>query len=399
MRRLKPQSQRSQQDPLRAIYAFSGDPITFGHLDIVQRAARTYDEVVVAIGENPDKAGRYLFSQAERLAFAQRALAHLPNVGCVIFSGLLGEYAYRHGFDVIVRGVRNASDLESEMVLFSVIESIHPTLDIVFFPTRPELSHISSSVVKAMVAEGGDVSEYCPLFVKQELEQRLLGKFFVGVAGGIAAGKTYLAKRLVEVLRRRVSATYISLDEIGHYILANTEKPLYARTRQQIAAAFGPQVQRPDSSIDRKLLGRIVFHDTAALARLNQIMREPMLARLYEETREAPPGITVIEGAILVEACWTKIVNNNVILVDAPADVRHRRLRQDRDVPDDEAHAKIARQPTAADRRAALEHNIREHGWGRIWAVDNSDGEPDCEKLAGDLLKACPPEALRRPPA
>jgi len=145
---------------MRAIYAFSGDPITYGHIDIVKRAAKTYSDVVVAIGENPDKSGSYLFTAGERLAMAELALRDIPNVTCQIMKGLLAEFSYRHGFDVIIRGVRNAGDLEGEMTFFAVNQSLHPTVDTVFLPTQPKLSHISSSVVKAIISEGGDASKY-----------------------------------------------------------------------------------------------------------------------------------------------------------------------------------------------------------------------------------------------
>ena len=78
---------------MRAIYAFSGDPITCGHIDVVRRAATTYDEVTVAIGENPSKQGQYLFSLEERLCMAEKCLEQFPNVSCLSFIGLLGEYA------------------------------------------------------------------------------------------------------------------------------------------------------------------------------------------------------------------------------------------------------------------------------------------------------------------
>ena len=116
---------------MRAIYAFSGDPITYGHIDIAQRAARTYSEVVVAIGENPQKVGDYLFTSDERLALSQQCFDGLDNVTCVRFTGLLAEYAYRNDFDFIVRGVRNNSDLEGEMVQFAVNDILHDGVDTV----------------------------------------------------------------------------------------------------------------------------------------------------------------------------------------------------------------------------------------------------------------------------
>jgi pantetheine-phosphate adenylyltransferase len=371
---------------MRAIYAFSGDPITYGHIDIAQRAARTYSEVVVAIGENPQKVGNYLFTSDERLALAQQCFDGLDNVNCIRFTGLLAEYAYRNDFDFIVRGVRNNSDLEGEMVQFAVNDSLHAGVDTVFYPTRPELSHISSSVVKAIVAEGGDVSNYCPLHVKEALERRIRGTFTVGIAGGIAAGKTYVAQQLIEQLQKQVTATYISLDEVGHYVLSDADGAIYRKTRDRIAAAFGQHLVLEGSAIDRRALGQIVFANPTALTQLNQIMREPMLTRLYEETQTSPRGIVVLEGAILVEAQWTKLVNNNIILVDASEAVRLERLMNRSQIEMDEARPKIERQVNSDERRTMMEQHLANDRWGRLWHLNTDDGNPDIAALCNDIL-------------
>ncbi|OVE78207.1 hypothetical protein BVX99_00425 [bacterium F16] len=371
---------------MRAIYAFSGDPITYGHIDIVKRAARTYSDVVVAIGENPDKSGRYLFSAKERLRMAEYALKDIPNVTCHIMTGLLAEYAYRHGFDVIIRGVRNTSDLEGELTFFAVNQSLHPAVDTVFLPTQPKFSHISSSVVKAIVAEGGDASSYCPLPIKEMMERRMGHKMFIGVAGGIAAGKSCFANDLVDELKKHAAASYISLDNIGHFILSSSDKALYLKTRQMICREFGNDLMNEDTSINRKALGRVVFNNAGALKTLNVIMRGPMLARLYEETHATPSGIIVLEGAILVEANWGKVVNNNVILVDAPEESRIKRLVERDNISPQEAQEKINRQVGAEERKAMLEKNIKRSGWGRYWEFMNTSETIDCSQIMTDIL-------------
>ena len=356
---------------MRAIYAFSGDPITFGHFDIVQRTAKTYDTVVVAIGENPQKKDKYLFSIRERLNLANQCLKPFKNVTCTTFTGLLGEYAYRNGFDVIVRGVRNNTDLEGELVQFAVNETLHPSVDTVFFPTRRQLSHVSSGVVKAIAAEGGDVSKYCPLCIKEALEKKILNKFTIGIAGGIAAGKSYVAKRLVEEIAKKLTASYVSLDAIGHYILEDSQSLIYQNTRKRIIQRFGRKVKLSNGSIDRKILGKIVFNSQAALSDLNKIMHEPIMARFYEKTRELPGGVIVIEGAILVEAEWTNLVNNNVILVDAPEEVRLRRLAQRYEINAEDGITKIRRQISATERKELIQNRIKKNDWGRLWEIHN----------------------------
>lgn len=372
---------------MKAIYAFSGDPITYGHIDIVSRAACTYDAVVVAIGDNPAKVGRYLFSKAERLALSERCLSGMDRVTCVGFQGLLAEYAYRNQFDVIVRGVRNNSDLEGELIQFAVNESLHPILDTVFFPARGRLAHISSGVVKAIVRECGDVSAYCPLAVKEALEKKILGRLAVGVAGGIAAGKTFVAERLAEALAERsVTACYISLDSVGHYVLGPSEEHIYRQTRRRIGETFGDAVIRDDGTVDRHRLGRIVFNDAEALAELDRLMREPMLAKLYERTRNLPKGVVLLlEGAILVEGGWTNAVNNNVVLVDAPEPVRRDRLVKRDRLSEEEATMKIRRQISASERAAMLRERIAEHGWGRLWEIGDVTCKATVDGVAAEI--------------
>ncbi len=382
---------------MRAIYAFSGDPITHGHIDVVSRAAATYPQVTVAIGENPQKEGRYLFAIEERLALTQYCLSHFPNVQCVIFNGLLGEYAYRNGFDVIIRGIRNNTDLEGELVQFAVSQTLHPTVDTVFFPTRRQLSHISSGVVKAIVAEGGDVSAYCPLFIKEQLEKRILGRLTVGIAGGIAVGKTFIAKRLVSELQKHTLASYISLDHIGHHVLENTEAVIFQKTRERITRKFGKEILNSDGTIDRKALGKIVFPNPIALADLNEIMHEPMMAGLYEMTRELPRGVLIIEGAILVEARWTNLVNNNVILVDAPEDIRMHRLTHLGDMHEEEARSKINRQISSLERRSIMDKRIAKHNWGRIWALQNDGSSLDLSCLVKEIIQISQSQPLMSP--
>jgi pantetheine-phosphate adenylyltransferase len=368
---------------MRAIYAFSGDPITAGHVDIVERAARTYSELLVAIGENPAKSGRYLFDADQRLAFAQSALAHLPNVSCTVFSGLLAEFAYRQGYDVIVRGVRNEGDLGDELTLYAVNRSLHSSVDTVFLPARPDLGHISSGVVKAIVREGGDVSTFCSLQVKQALEQRLLQRRLIGVAGGIASGKSTIAKQLVEALSADGPAATVNLDQVGHFVLSNSAEPIYQATRERIAKRFGPHLQTADSAIDRRALGAIVFADGDALRELNTIMHEPMVARLYDETRRLGGGAIIIEGAILVEAGWTSIVNNNVVLVDAPEALRLQRIMDRDGLDESEARRRIDRQIPSADRLALLRQHIDRERWGQIWEIDGEN--PDLGPVLDSL--------------
>ena len=373
---------------MRAIYAFSGDPITFGHIDIVERAAKTYEHLVVAIGQNPNKAGRYLFSVEERLSMISQCFKHLNNVKVEKFQGLLAEYAYRHRFDVIVRGVRNNTDLESELILFSVNKSLQKNIDTVFFPTNPEMGHISSSVVKAIVTEGGDVSKYCPLLVKENLERKILGKYYVGIAGGIAAGKTHFSKEILNAIQAKTDATYISLDAVGHHVLSNSSREIYKATRQKVIDTFGPDLENEDGSINRRKLGAIVFNEKRHLETLNQLMRSPMLARLYEENLDTPGGIILLEGAILIESEWTDLINNNVIIVDAPEEIRMQRLMTRTKCNEEQALQKIRRQISSKKRLSIMKNIIKTKKHGQIWDINNDGSSVNYDALSDQIIEA-----------
>lgn len=149
-----------------AIYPGSFDPITYGHLDIVERAARVFDRVVLAVLQNPRKAA--LFGEAERVEVIGRAIAEeLPadvagRVSIVRFDGLTVDAARRHGAEFVVRGLRAVSDFETELQMAHFNQKLAPEIDTVFFMTALEHGYLSSSLVKEIARFGGDVSAMVP---------------------------------------------------------------------------------------------------------------------------------------------------------------------------------------------------------------------------------------------
>lgn len=153
-----------------AVYPGTFDPITLGHLDIVQRAAHLFDKVVVAILHNPTK--QPLFSLDERIRLAQMSVANTPHVEVDTFSGLLVDYYQQHDFQAVVRGVRNHTDFDVEIQMSYMNESLHPALHTVFLPTRPDLSFISSSLVKDVALHSGSVTHLVTPSVEEALVAR-----------------------------------------------------------------------------------------------------------------------------------------------------------------------------------------------------------------------------------
>ena len=154
-----------------AIYPGSFDPITSGHLNIIQRAAKIFDKLIVCVMVN---AGKHpMFSQEERVNLIRRVTADIPNVE-VDFSGeLLAEYAKRKGSCVIVKGLRAGSDFENEFQMALINHKINPELDTMFLTAESEFMYMSSSSVKELGRYGVDLSDFLPEAIIPAFQKKL----------------------------------------------------------------------------------------------------------------------------------------------------------------------------------------------------------------------------------
>ncbi len=148
----------------------SFDPVTFGHVDIIERTARHFDEVIVAIIRNPQKT-QSLFTLEERQEMLAEELEHLDNIRLEVFKGLLVDFARQRGADAIVKGLRAVSDFDYELQMAQMNQKL-TDIDTFFLSTSPEYSYLSSSLVKEVARFGGDVSEMVPERVVKRLTSR-----------------------------------------------------------------------------------------------------------------------------------------------------------------------------------------------------------------------------------
>ena len=156
-----------------AIYPGTFDPITNGHADLVQRAAKRFREVIVAIAASPAK--QPCFTLEERQQLATDALAHLKNVRIVGFDGLLAAFAQAQGAGIILRGLRAVSDFEYEFQLASMNRKLAPSVETMFLTPDEGYSFISSSLVREVAKLGGDISPFVHANVERALRGRLCG--------------------------------------------------------------------------------------------------------------------------------------------------------------------------------------------------------------------------------
>lgn len=154
-----------------AIYPGTFDPVTNGHLDIVERAAMLFDQVIVAVTTNSTK--NPMFSLAERLDMFQEVTQHLSNVQIESFSGLLVEYAARRGASVLIRGLRAISDFEYESQMALINRKISHGMDTVFLTASEKNTYLNSTIVKEVARFGGDVTCFVPAAVNERIRKKL----------------------------------------------------------------------------------------------------------------------------------------------------------------------------------------------------------------------------------
>ena len=155
-----------------AVYAGTFDPITLGHLSVVERGALLFDRLFVLVAVNPNK--RPLFSVEERVDMLREVCACFENVECWSTEGYVVEFARAQGARYLIRGVRGSTDAEGEMTLANLNRGLAPEIETVFVPAHPELSEVSSSKLKELSRGGADISRYCPPEIVARLRARAL---------------------------------------------------------------------------------------------------------------------------------------------------------------------------------------------------------------------------------
>lgn len=154
-----------------AIYPGSFDPVTFGHLDIIRRAASIFDELTVSVLNNTQKTP--LFSVEERVNMLEEVTKEYPNIKIHSFTGLLVEFAKECEAHIIVRGLRAITDFDYELQMAQTNRIMSPDLDTLFLTTSLEYAYLSSTTVKEVAAFGGDISAFVPPYVEEKIRERM----------------------------------------------------------------------------------------------------------------------------------------------------------------------------------------------------------------------------------
>ena len=154
-----------------AVYPGSFDPVTKGHFDIIERASRLFDKLIVVVLINPEK--QPVFSAAERVRFIEEITAGVENVEVDSFDGLLADYVTRRGATAVIKGLRAMSDFEYEFQMALINKQLNPAMETLFLITGNEYMYLSSSIVRQLASFGGDVSRFIPAEIRDEIVERL----------------------------------------------------------------------------------------------------------------------------------------------------------------------------------------------------------------------------------
>jgi pantetheine-phosphate adenylyltransferase len=147
-----------------AVFPGSFDPVTIGHIDIVKRALPLFDKLIIAIGSNSEK--KYLFSEGKRKAWLKKIFSAEKKISVMSYSGLTVDFCKKNSAQYILRGIRTSADFEFERLIAQSNSQIAPGVETVFILSRPEYSHISSTIVRDIIRHKGDFSKFVPREIK-----------------------------------------------------------------------------------------------------------------------------------------------------------------------------------------------------------------------------------------
>ncbi len=157
-----------------AIYPGSFDPVTYGHIDIIERASRLTDRLIIGVLKNSSKTP--LFSTDERVKMLSEAISYIPNVTVESFEGLTVEFAKSVGANAMIRGLRAVTDFEYELQLSQTNKVLEQSIDTIFLTTNLKYSYLSSTITKEIAVYGGDISRFVPPNVEKALKEKLAGR-------------------------------------------------------------------------------------------------------------------------------------------------------------------------------------------------------------------------------
>lgn len=371
----------------RGLLCLSADPPTHGHADLMMRAARKCRELIVGVLNNEAKANTYKFTLAQRVAMVERVaqLMRLGNVRVMGDDGLAVDLYLEEDCDVMFRGIRNENDASYEQDLADINKLLYDGVRNEVLLADPKFRLISSTLAKNLVSIHAGGERMLPLFVKQALEEVLLGQYLIGVTGCIASGKSWVSEQLVRMAQLHGCAAYrVNVDELIRKMY-ETDTPGAERVRQNMADEFGSDILQsvPGSQftrVDRKLLASRLYciaappDKPAVRLRIEQNVAEaqritqPYVNMLFRKALRGLKGLVVVEWAQLAEMEMGPWMNLNAIVVDSP---QREEMVRERNIPEANLAALGCVQWEPQVKTARLRAECERYGSGTIIEYSN----------------------------
>lgn len=316
------------------LFSLSADPIHFGHLNVIRRAAKACENLIVLVSNSDGK--DYVFNLATRLQMVKRAILHHieeKNIKVIGSDELLVDVFLREGCDMMFRGVRDGEDRRFEEAQMNLHSRILPGFSgmVRYLDAHKAFQDVSSTLVRSFASKGLDISDMVPLFVKSRMERKVLNRYLVGVTGQMGTGKTYVAEMLGRWLAsRNVPAMNLNLDVLVRNLYVEQTQGA-DRVREKLAELLGPTIlSHGGSEVNPNRLKEMLAQGKIPPDTLKEMhnITAPHVYRLMRECMAGARGVVLLEWAQLIENDMCSLVNNDVIVVEAPEKYRKEFLKK-----------------------------------------------------------------------
>lgn len=366
----------------KAIYALSADPITKGHLSLIERASKMFDQLVVAIGNNDKK--KYLFTSEERLSITEQSLKTLDLSGCdvhaAVFSGSLANFAFENDINVVVRGIRNAKDFQEEQDLANINKTLNNGLETCFILTEANQSSVSSSAAKEIIRNGHFADDFLTLHSKSKLQNKINNQRFIGITGLMGSGKSFISEQLDKMSE---GMSDIRIHNLDLDLLCNEVYDLdnlkFEKQRKMIIDIFG--------SLDKRMISDTIFSSKVHLDLLNDIFK-PVIEYQVQKHSENKKGIILINGATIVSMGFlSSLCNNNILMVKSDIKTRYNRCNEKRNIPNEIIEKRDQSMLSYEEQEAMILKKITKDKFGFLKTIENNGNKINFKTLINEIIE------------
>lgn len=361
----------------KAIYALSADPITLGHMNVIERAAKMFDEVIVGIGQNAKK--NYLFPLAKREEIARKSLTSLMSkydIKILSFEGALVDFAMENEATVVIRGLRDVNDFQSEQNLAGINKNLYKDLETCFILSEGEY-YVSSSATKEIISNGFSADNYLTIPAKAELQKALKNQRFIGITGLMGSGKSYVASQLEQYSQNQnVKIWNLDLDELCNEVY-DIENRTFEKQRRLIIEEFG--------SLNKKEIAEQIFSSSDKLKKINKIFKEVIEYQIRKKSKDKE-GVILLNGATIIANNYLNLANNQMLFVNAKTKTRMVRCLEGRNIQPETISSRDSVMMEIEKQKEMLQKEIEKSGFGFSIDIDN-EKRVNIKKIYDQLIE------------